>query len=66
MLNEAKARRESRTVADVMRETVGSVPMGRHGRREEYADIVVFLASMRASYITGSVVRVDGGAIANV
>ena len=37
------------------------VPMKRFGKPEEIADAVVFLCSERASFITGSVVRVDGG-----
>ena len=38
-----------------------SVPMKRFGTPEEIADAVVFLCSARASFITGTVVRVDGG-----
>jgi 3-oxoacyl-[acyl-carrier protein] reductase len=40
--------------------------MGRYGKPEEYADAVAFLASDRASYITGSVIRIDGGLIASI
>jgi 3-oxoacyl-[acyl-carrier protein] reductase len=40
--------------------------VGRYGNPQEYADVVTFLASARASYVTGSVIRVDGGLIASV
>ena len=37
------------------------IPMGRLGRPEELANLIAFLASERASYITGASVQVDGG-----
>ena len=37
------------------------IPVGRIGRSEEFADLVVFLASERASYITGDTILIDGG-----
>ncbi len=37
------------------------VPMGRLGEQEEVGDLVAFLASERASYITGGVINIDGG-----
>jgi 3-oxoacyl-[acyl-carrier protein] reductase len=60
-LTETRARREQRTAADVMQELVEGIPLGRIGRAEELASAVAFLASERASYITGAVLQVDGG-----
>jgi 3-oxoacyl-[acyl-carrier protein] reductase len=65
-LDEAKARREGRSIEEVRAESTASIPVGRYGNPEEYADAVAFLASRRASYITGSIIRVDGGLIASI
>ncbi|SAL30897.1 short-chain dehydrogenase/reductase SDR [Caballeronia udeis] len=65
-LDEAKAKREGRTVESVSGESTASIAMGRYGEPEEYANAVVFLASANASYTTGSIMRVDGGLIASV
>ncbi len=42
------------------------VPMGRYGTPEEVADLIVFLASERSSYITGQNIRIDGGTTRSV
>jgi 3-oxoacyl-[acyl-carrier protein] reductase len=42
---------------------VEEVPLGRIGTPEEFANVVVFLASEKASYVTGVVVQVDGGLV---
>ena len=65
-LDEAKAKREGRTVEDVAKESTGSIPLGRYGKPEEYGAAVAFLASEQAAYITGSVIRVDGGLITSI
>jgi 3-oxoacyl-[acyl-carrier protein] reductase len=50
-----------RSAEDVVRAWEGSIPLGRLGRPEEFADLVAFLASERASYITGTTIQIDGG-----
>lgn len=65
-LDQQKAQRERKSVEEVRAESVESIPVGRYGDPDEYADAVAFLVSSRAAYITGSVVRVDGGLIAGI
>ncbi|RZL92877.1 MAG: SDR family oxidoreductase [Variovorax sp.] len=65
-LDRKRAEREGRTAEEVEAESTGSIPMKRYGTPQEYANAVAFLASDAASYITGSVIRVDGGLIASI
>ena len=65
-LDAAKAKRDGRTVEAVMAESAASIPVGRYGRPEEYAAAAAFLASEAASYITGTMLRVDGGLVPTV
>ncbi|WP_026379206.1 SDR family oxidoreductase [Afifella pfennigii] len=65
-LDEKKAEREGRTPEEVERASLAAIPAGRYGEPREYADAVAFLASKRAAYITGSILRVDGGLIASI
>jgi NAD(P)-dependent dehydrogenase (short-subunit alcohol dehydrogenase family) len=44
-----------------LRRLVGTIPMGRPGKPEEVAAVMVFLASDDASYVTGAAWAVDGG-----
>jgi 3-oxoacyl-[acyl-carrier protein] reductase len=59
----AKAAAEGRTTDEVRREHVEAIPLGRLGDPREMADVVTFLCSARASYVTGTAIRVDGGSI---
>src|SRR5690554_2523371 len=65
-LDEARAKREGRSVESVVAESTGSIPLKRYGRPEEYGSAAAFLASNHASYITGSQFRVDGGLIPSI
>lgn len=65
-LDAAAAARSNSTVDAVQKASAATIPAGRYGRPEEFAAMVVFLASDQASYVTGSRVRVDGGAIRSI
>jgi 3-oxoacyl-[acyl-carrier protein] reductase len=61
-LDQANAARTGKPIEDVRRASVASIPLGRLGDPEEFANLVVFLASERASYISGQGIFVDGAA----
>lgn len=65
-LDEARAKRENRSVESVSAESTASIPVGRYGKPQEYGSVVAFLASQQASYLTGSTLRVDGGFIQSI
>lgn len=60
-LARAFAEKEKGSEEDFYRGVEENIPLGRLGRPEEIADVVAFLASERASYITGVSLQVDGG-----
>jgi NAD(P)-dependent dehydrogenase (short-subunit alcohol dehydrogenase family) len=59
----AKAEREGRSTEDVRGEHLAEIPMQRFGTAAELADAVAFLCSQQAGFITGTSLRVDGGAV---
>ena len=65
-LDAATARRTQTEVAEVASKSRATIPAGRYGKPEEFADVVTFLASERASYVTGSRIRIDGGATRSI
>jgi 3-oxoacyl-[acyl-carrier protein] reductase len=60
-LDAAVAKRSGRSLEEVQEESMASIPLGRLGTPEEFANVAVFLASQAASYVTGAVIQIDGG-----
>jgi 3-oxoacyl-[acyl-carrier protein] reductase len=60
-LIENRAKDAKTTPEEYEKEYIKAIPAGRLGSPEEFADVVCFLASERASYVTGSTICVDGG-----
>ena len=60
-LLKARAAEGGISIDEALAASVQTIPMGRMGRPDEFADLVVFLASERASYITGVSYLIDGG-----
>ena len=55
------AQQQGITPEQALQDMQADIPMGRLGRPEELAALITFLASERASYITGATIQVDGG-----
>lgn len=60
------AERDNLPITDVRRNAAAAIPAGRYGTVEEFASTAVFLVSVPAGYVTGHVVRVDGGMIRSI
>ncbi|MFE3837234.1 SDR family oxidoreductase [Pseudogemmobacter sonorensis] len=65
-LDAAAATRTGKTADEVAAASRATIPMGRYGDPREFADAACFLLSGRASYITGTTLRVDGGLLRNI
>ncbi len=60
-LFEASGKKQGKTGEEVLDSVVKTIPMGRLGEPREMGELVAFLASERASYLTGNVIQLDGG-----
>ena len=65
-LDAGAASRTNSTIDEVRTKSRATIPAGRYGKVEEFAAVATFLVSERASYVTGSQIRCDGGSIKSV
>jgi 3-oxoacyl-[acyl-carrier protein] reductase len=65
-LIEERAQRQGATLEEAVRLEESRIPMGVLGEAEDVANLIVFLASTRARYITGTTIQVDGGSTTSV
>lgn len=66
MTDEAVAQKDGITVDEAKRRSTAMIPMGRYGAPAEFGALAAFVASVPASYMTGSMLRCDGGNIRSV
>jgi len=60
------SQKQGKSFDEMKRQREGEIPLGRMGDPEEVANMIVFLASDRARYVTGVTVQVDGGLVRSV
>jgi len=65
-ISTAAAERQKISVEDAMQRTAQAIPVGRLGTPAEFGAVAAFLASPLASYVTGSMIRIDGGSLRSV
>ncbi|MDN7246694.1 SDR family oxidoreductase [Planococcus shenhongbingii] len=62
-LDQISAENQNVSIEEIVARRKGQIPIGRYGKPEEFAKIVVFLASSANSYMTGQSLVIDGGSL---
>jgi 3-oxoacyl-[acyl-carrier protein] reductase len=57
----SRSAESGRDVEEILAEDAKAIPMGRHGEPQEIGNVVAFIASPAATYVTGVTITVDGG-----
>ena len=65
-LSRAAAERLKISVEEATQRNASAIPVGRYGTTAEFGAVAAFIASPLAAYVTGSLIRVDGGALRSV
>lgn len=65
-LDRMTAEKTGKSVGQIEAMRAASIPVGRYGTTAEFGAVAAFLASDKAAYVTGSMIRIDGGAIRSV
>ncbi|MBC7791704.1 MAG: SDR family oxidoreductase [Anaerolineae bacterium] len=65
-LAQMRAEREGKPVDELLAARVRGIPLGRAGEAKEFAAVVTFLVSERASFVTGAAIQIDGGQILGI
>jgi 3-oxoacyl-[acyl-carrier protein] reductase len=63
LTDEAVAEKEGLAMEKVRARSAATIPVGRYGSIDEFGAVAAFVCSERASYMTGTMVRVDGGIV---
>jgi 3-oxoacyl-[acyl-carrier protein] reductase len=65
-LDASVAAAQGKTPAEIAERSAAEIPVRRYGTIEEFGAVTAFLASTQAGYVTGSMIRIDGGATRSV